>query len=811
MKPLQLITCLAVLCGASFSAAQSDDARFLAGLRERRLYRLIDAYCESRLADSEFPEEQLADLIVAWIHAGTQRALEASPQQRDHYWQRLNNIAEASDRVRKAPRAVLIDLQLGLAAAARAEATAGETDDSTKALAEYRRSLDALERINVEVSEHLKSAYQQPASKRNWKPGELEALRRNLLVESARVYRLQALSFPDGSPDRINSLTLALERLQELVGLATEEPIVWQARVEQVRCLRLLQRFDEARATLDGWLESSPTEEAASRLAGELLRLDLATGETRRALNQAEAMLREPGEVRAPESDQAILEVLLAAQASRLVPEPGEKKRLTQLAATQANTIAQRHGPYWQHRAQATLGRALADSASTDDPQLLTHAAASLFQAGKLAEAVAAYDRAAAEYEHASSEQSQFESAYRAAAIVRETGDVASAEQRFRQLSLRLPQHPQAATAHLTAVGLAASQVREATAAAGTTAEAHYQTLLEEQLEIWSRGDEADTARWWLGRLRLSQNDWSAALKQFTSISRESTQFAEAASAAADCYERMVGRTDSDADRAKLVSAATEFLQPIVSGSENRWPNKWTDLQRNIALRLSELHLLHVPAGHDYAYKLLRAALKNSPDADATWKSPAKALAAAALARRGDVSSVIPLLWDEKTFTAESVLLFLETVQFDQQLNEELQREMAEAVVLITELISTNAEQVENKEALGKFARYRGMAHELLGHRQAALSAYNDWRRYCPESGAAQETYASLVGKSRNPKYLLESLHNWQQIEKQSKPAGPRWWRARRARIELLEQLGEGAQAEKLRQLTKVLYPDRTE
>ena len=296
-------------------------------------------------------------------------------------------------------------------------------------------------------------------------------------------------------------------------------------------------------------------------------------------------------------------------------------------------------------------------------------------------------------------------------------------------------------------------------------------------------------------------------MEQLTKINRESPKFGAATLAAAQCYERELSRLAKGAARVELVAAATEYLQPIVTGADNRWPEEWTDLQRSVALRLSEMQLRHVPQGHEYAFKLLRAALRSSPDADAAWKSPATALAAAAAARRGDVAGAFQLLGDEKTFTAKSVLLYLETVQFLQQPNEELQLEMAETVVRITDLTASSVEQAENKKTWGQFARYRGMAHELLGHRQKALAAYHEWMQNFPESGAAQETYATLVGKSRNPKYLRESLDVWQQIERRSKPAGPRWWRARRARIELFKQLGEEAQAEKLRQITTVLYP----
>ena len=92
------------------------------------------------------------------------------------------------------------------------------------------------------------------------------------------------------------------------------------------------------------------------------------------------------------------------------------------------------------------------------------------------------------------------------------------------------------------------------------------------------------------------------------------------------------------------------------------------------------------------------------------------------------------------------------------------------------------------------------------GNRQQALALYRQLIADSPDDAKLLESYAKLLAAGSEKAELQEALQLWQSIESRSKPDGQRWWRGRRARLELLEQLGEGGQAKKLRQLTEILY-----
>ncbi len=277
--------------------------------------------------------------------------------------------------------------------------------------------------------------------------------------------------------------------------------------------------------------------------------------------------------------------------------------------------------------------------------------AASLFAEGKHQEAIEAYDQAAKNFELEGDESRQFEAAQTAAAIARAIGNHLAASKRFRRLALDQPKHPDAAAAHLVAVGLAASLSREAKAASRSALIQHYVVLLEEHLLHWQQSQQADIVRLWLGRYWMSQQQWSSAREVLTEVNVSSGQ----------------------------------------------------------VLRVIE------------ATRRIEKGLERKPS------------------------------------------LTLDLLQAD--------------------------------------------AFVALGKRDQALSIYQRILDTHPKRGDLHESYGLLLSQSKEKEHLGLALQVWLRIEEQSKPAGPRWLRARQARLELLKQLGKGEQAKKLYQLTKLLYP----
>ena len=103
--------------------------------------------------------------------------------------------------------------------------------------------------------------------------------------------------------------------------------------------------------------------------------------------------------------------------------------------------------------------------------------------------------------------------------------------------------------------------------------------------------------------------------------------------------------------------------------------------------------------------------------------------------------------------------------------------------------------------------RQRAQTLADLGDRQQAITLTRKLLTSSPNDAKLAESLATLLAAGTAAKELREALALWRSLERRSKPGGPRWWRGRRARLQLLSRLGEGEKTKQLRQLTEILYP----
>lgn len=63
-------------------AEGSSDQRFLAGLRERKLFELAVTYCQERLADPQLPNSRRAELTIELSLSLAEQAVNSAPDRR---------------------------------------------------------------------------------------------------------------------------------------------------------------------------------------------------------------------------------------------------------------------------------------------------------------------------------------------------------------------------------------------------------------------------------------------------------------------------------------------------------------------------------------------------------------------------------------------------------------------------------------------------------------------------------------------------------------------------------------------------------
>jgi len=246
----------------------------------------LDRTYQQQLAKSGISDSAAVSITVDWLRAITQHALEASADERMVDWKKIRKIIASSERIQDSPRGILIRIQFAIseltrAAFARQTALAPPVSEEKLEAARliFRSLITELQAIDQQSEKLLRSTYKKSASAARasgWTQTELESLRRNLALQMARTYRNQALCFPTGSPDSLNSLNLALQAIANLTKSDLNEDAIWLARLEQLACLRLLKHFSEARKLLEQWNTIEPSTAIVARLQQEVSNLDLA-------------------------------------------------------------------------------------------------------------------------------------------------------------------------------------------------------------------------------------------------------------------------------------------------------------------------------------------------------------------------------------------------------------------------------------------------------------------------------------------------------------------------------------------------------
>jgi hypothetical protein len=405
------------------------------------------------------------------------------------------------------------------------------------------------------------------------------------------------------------------------------------------------------------------------------------------------------------------------------------------------------------------------------------------------------------------------------AAAARSAGNFMSAAEQYREFALASPDDAQAAEAHRLSILSTTDLMRETPPADRTRALEAYETLLREHLHQWPSQPSADDVRMWLGRLLATRKDWPEVISIVQQVRPTSSSFAASLQLIADAYDRRMQSLEQtnagDVERAKLLAAVTQHLQPMITGTENRWPQPWSELQRDVALQLSRLHVRYGEASSPYAARLLTAALRDEPtedsQVDAVWTSEARIWLATALARNGDLASAQQLAEQSKDAPPETVLETLQVVVDElptvDAVIDATERQLGELALAMVRSVDSRSSTLDGA-SLVRLNAGRAAALAAVGDRNAALMQYGALVGESPKNTDIQGRYAELLAAANEPKELRQSLAIWQAVEARSRRGSERWQRARHARIALLTRLGETGEAEKLLNLTRLLYPN---
>jgi len=773
--------------------AQSLDARFVGGLRQRQLFELAEHYCADRISRIAPGDPIQVGLTVELVRTLALHAANAPLDQREALWRKSRETAASFlNRSPPPPRAALVRFQDALTLLAQGDIGRQEFEAGvlrSEQLEPTRQALRQASSILESLAKELKAEI--PLRRRIVpRPGEMSADELTRLDEQvqhqlARANKCRGLLFDRGSDDRLSLLLAAtgiLERL--LTQVPEQEPLQAVIQLDLAECQRLLGRYTEAASAAAAVDHDGVAMETRLAARAELLRVAIAQND----FSSAQRLMDGGGSAIAQawaELDFARFEALLAfARAA------GEGKRISasdparpqemarayqQQAAEHADRLEKTYGPYWGRRASQLLIAAMPRSA-LGSAQLLARAADGLYLKGDFDQAIATYDDAAAQAKAKGDFQTAFEQAYKAALAEQKRGRAAAAADRLRVLANAFPTHPQASQAHLLAAWNASHEAAKDRAAAGL-----YEELLREHLTSWPTAESADQARLWLGKLREGRADWPAAIVAYAGVSRGSPHYAAAIGALARAWRAELaslataGRPTSD-----TAGEAIRFFQRAIVGEENRWPERWTDADRTAALAAAELIIAYQPGSASDAENLLRRALASSFDAPPTWQAAAQAqLVIAVAAQGGRQKEALDELRAIAAASGDHMLTVLEGLsQVAAQSTDRARQQIAAIQLEAAASLAKSSHSLTPEQRL-TLQCLEAEALASLGRTDEALARYERLAQANFDSGAVQKGYARLLLTSSDAVRLQKALDQWRIVGSRTPARTPQWFEAK--------------------------------
>lgn len=809
-------TLLGATAAVSADVAHDRDERFLDGLDQRGLDRLVEVYCRRRLSQPELSPAKQALLTVRWARALAQRAVGSPPECRQPLWSEAHAIVEQFlQRSPDHPRRLLVEFQNALIHLARGELARRESEVVlqgqpllTESTTELRAAIQQLDQLGQRIDDALRTTAtpRTPAlGQRDDRltDDELASLSHNVRYQLARARRNQALCFAADSPDRAHALTQAVQLLDTLASLDSAHPLAWPSRLQRVACRRLLGNFAAAGQELDALLAANVPSDIRLDAQAEQIQLALDAGR----LDQAMKLLALPRRIDGATSaalDYVRIETALRAwRAAAAAGDDAAATRWREQAVRGAGRMEIDHGPYWSRRAEMLLARFYREPGGDDDVESLVHAAESSYLGGQTDDAVATYDRASELAAQHDQGDRAVELGYAAAMIEQQRGRHQVAMDRCRRLALVLPQQSQSPQVHLQAIRNAAEIAKDGSDDAWD----QYRTLVEEHVEMWPAAATTGQALWWLGRLREHAGDWPGAIAAYTRIAAADPNYAAAVAAVGTCYEAWL-RTLGEAGQptVELATRAALWFESVAApgGRLNQPPSATA---RAAALQAARFWLDGPPTGPTRAQQLLAAAMADAADAPPEWIASAGALRVSALAVEGRVDEARRQL---EPLTSHPALI-LEVLRGLQRASlsspdprrAELARLQLDAIDMLRAQYAALSESEQQT-----LQRLHAGALADAGRVDEALTAYAALAQAHPRDAAIQEAYARLLAAKPDAASCERALSEWRGVEAKAKPGSDLWFRAKYAVAELHYRLGRPEQAAEMITLLELLRPE---
>lgn len=425
-----MIGSLAPLVMASMSLlADTSESRFLAALRERDLFRLLDRQGTRLLRQGDLDGAADADLVAAlagyWSDEG---ATNLDPQRRRESWAKADRlIADYLARRAGDDRAQEVRYSWGESLLRRARVLGRLAEvfpkvDSLRrdAIAAAHQSVDVLS-DNAESLEKTRSRKLSPRTGSQLTAAQINDLLAAGEIRQGLAYLVIARWAADDK-SRADALAQCRRRLERLTPGEKAPPLAIEGLLALAEADTLAGQPDEARRRIDelAGLALSPESRGRVQLAQARARLD--GGDVAATLSILEASA-ESAEV-SPEWSLLLAEAWLARTESSPRLSQAEAVAFERKAIDAIDRLEERFGGYWARRGERLLAKKLAANPATVDVALLHRLARAQAAEGNKAEARKLFERARDLAERAGDAARAAETEYQAALLLADENPV---------------------------------------------------------------------------------------------------------------------------------------------------------------------------------------------------------------------------------------------------------------------------------------------------------------------------------------------------------------------------------------------------
>lgn len=811
---LQLAICLVVLVPA-VARAQSDDERYLAGLRQRRLFGLAETYCERELARAELPLKRQLVLTIEHSQTLAEHAVYAPPEESAALWDKATRVVEPFLKQHPDhPRAVLVRMQAAMVVLTRGETYLRRSEVTSRGEEIRQRAQQHLflaTRQLGQIVEELTNPRTRTARPKNadgLSESERYALESNVRYQLARGWRNLGRSYLPASADRLDALNQALKLLDPLAQRKDTERLVWQSRLDVISCYRLKGSLPDAMTRLQLLEKREPPGWVLALARAEQIRIYLAAEQYSNAIALATHASTQQLEPLA-ELDYVRLQTYFQAwEAESDAGNQAQAKAWQKRADELVKQIRLRHGAYWTRRAETLQAHYIAGSSSVQDAVALKSAAESFFRDGRYGEAIENYDKARQVALSQNQTKAAFEYGFLAATVEHQRKQHAAAAQRFEQLAAAFPEHPRASEAHFWGVYHSGRLL--------ATKEQNlddYVALLKEHLQKWPQGTQADQVRMRYGSVLESQKKWQEAARVYATVSPQFDDYAKAVAALKRCADEGIAQLrEQNQNPANWMADMALQFEKIVLGSNHRWPAEWTTAQREAALSAADLWMEDGLGRYERAEKILNAALTGEPKPPANWQHAAlrsRVIALTGQKRVAEASAVLEQVLGAalKQNDPSTLLNMVQGLaRFAEEAKADLKRPLAEMQLQTIEKLAEGPGQLSEGQ---RNLLERTYARALLaaGRHKEGLTRLEKLAADHPRDGTLQEELALALVHSDDKTHWPAALEKWRALERRSQRGSDRWFRAKYYQALALYQLGQADQAAEIIRIAQVLTP----